>query len=744
MTTPPDPAEFARLQTELERLRAQLAAVVHSKAEGRVEDGGSLTQGNDNVTTGASGVAVGRDFHGNVIVIQGGLGVSTPSASDSAWAALGLQRNWFVTENDGIVSSQNAEQLLRAWIEALKVSWVIEADPAAKSELQKKIEQAIADLAILRSLGLVAPPIAQPAVFANPAADKLFVGRGPELAQMRAALLGPIARPVALVGMAGVGKSYLADHFLFGHQDEFPGGIFRLEPRSGDASVPAAHLLLGLVDDLNIPPAPAADLADLADRLRVRLLTPRSLLRVENVDDKETGRVVAELARRLIDCPLIITGRLLTLGSALGAGWSRIEVRKLSRSDALDQLRLELGEDDGLVATADRERLVHELEYLPLGIHLAAGYLQVGQSVDQFLAGLRTSGIDLVEPVDPADPVRATFRTSLAHLGRQLGPERAHILEGFKDLGFAPTTGFGASLGAALADLSAADFGTLTIQAFQLSVLEPMRGRERSGRGWRVHPLLAELLRKEKGEGCGELASRRMTEWFLARLPKERQGQAWSEVGEEVEALVGWLETIPSRDHVLIERAGSLYAMLNGPFHAWTQFCEKVLDGPLTQEQRSDALLTLGRTTLRGGALDRAFEIAQECERTAPLERQVAHALCLRADVLEVRGDWKQALLVRREQQLPLFEKLGDQRMRVSVWSQIADVLIENGELDEALRIRREEQVPFFDGPDDLLDLAASREQIADILRAKGELDEALQTYADVREVYEGLGAERL
>ncbi len=48
-------------------------------------------------------------------------------------------------------------------------------------------------------------------------------------------------------------------------------------------------------------------------------------------------------------------------------------------------------------------RLVRALGSLPLALHLAAGYLRSGHSVDSFLAKLRESRFEL-EPVSSADP----------------------------------------------------------------------------------------------------------------------------------------------------------------------------------------------------------------------------------------------------------------------------------------------------------------------------------------------------
>ena len=67
------------------------------------------------------------------------------------------------------------------------------------------------------------------------------------------------------------------------------------------------------------------------------------------------------------------------------------------------------------------------------------------------------------------------------------------------------------------------------------------------------------------------------------------------------------------------------------------------------------------------------------------------------ADILQSRGELDEALRIRREEELPVYERLGDVRSRAVTMGQIADILQSRGELDEALRIRREEQLPVYE-----------------------------------------------
>ena len=191
------------------------------------------------------------------------------------------------------------------------------------------------------------------------------------------------------------------------------------------------------------------------------------------------------------------------------------------------------------------------------------------------------------------------------------------LLAGFLHLGHAPAAGFGASLGAALCDLPDLGFEDLAVTACRLSMLEAIPPAERQDRAYRLHPLLAELLRDRGGPEAEARALARTTDWFCARLPKlpygqeDEQGRRWKEVQAETPALLAWLPRVPADDRVRVERAGSKFAIYNGPFHAWSAFCEELLTQPLEDAQRSDALWTLGQVARRAGDLDRAASTAR-------------------------------------------------------------------------------------------------------------------------------------
>jgi len=154
--------------------------------------------------------------------------------------------------------------------------------------------------------------------------------------------------------------------------------------------------------------------------------------------------------------------------------------------------------------------------------------------------------------------------------------------------------------------------------------------------------------------------------------------------------------------------------------------------------------LARGDILAQQGQLDEALDLARRATgelESAGDEWTLAAAKGQVADILQARGDLDEALRIRREEQLPVYEKLGDVRERAVAMGKVADILRARGELDEALRIRREEQLPVYEKLGDVREHAVTMGKVADILQARGELDEALRIRREEQlPVYEKLG----
>jgi tetratricopeptide (TPR) repeat protein len=180
---------------------------------------------------------------------------------------------------------------------------------------------------------------------------------------------------------------------------------------------------------------------------------------------------------------------------------------------------------------------------------------------------------------------------------------------------------------------------------------------------------------------------------------------------------------------------------------------EALLAAPLRQIEPDDtaalterAYFNITKSEYRraSGAPEAAEELIREALHVFSAafdDRGVAFASGHIADILQARGELDQALKIRREEQLPVYERLGEARERAVANGRIADILQARGQLDDALKIRQEDQLPVFDRLGEVRERAVAMGKIADILQARGDLDQALKIRReDQLPVYERLG----
>ncbi|MCB9704216.1 MAG: hypothetical protein H6711_20170 [Myxococcales bacterium] len=148
----------------------------------------------------------------------------------------------------------------------------------------------------------------------------------------------------------------------------------------------------------------------------------------------------------------------------------------------------------------------------------------------------------------------------------------------------------------------------------------------------------------------------------------------------------------------------------------------------------------------RAGQLDDALRIRRRknspsTSGSATFAPERAVTMGKIADILTARGQLDDALRIRQEEELPVFERLGEVGEQAVTVGKIADILTARGYLDDALRIRREEELPVFEQLGDEHSRAVTMGKIADILQAQGKVDEALRTRTEEQlPVYERLG----
>lgn len=189
---------------------------------------------------------------------------------------------------------------------------------------------------------------------------------------------------------------------------------------------------------------------------------------------------------------------------------------------------------------------------------------------------------------------------------------------------------------------------------------------------------------------------------------------------------------------------------IRGEWDTTLALCEQVLLPMARTSLHDDRLVALVRglqaniLALRG-SVDVALRVRREeqlpiFERCGDV-RERAITLGNIADLLESRGDLDNAFRIRREEELPVYERLGDVRSRAITLGKIADLLQSRGDIDEALRIRRDEELPVYDRLGDVRARAITLGRIADVLESRGDLDDALLIRRESElPVYERLG----
>lgn len=148
-----------------------------------------------------------------------------------------------------------------------------------------------------------------------------FVGRTELLAKLEQHVLAPEPSVVALVGMPGVGKSFLADQFAQTHREVFTGGVLRVllearERRSEEV------LRRELADRVQL---------GAGERLAERLRELRVMVHVENADDQASASAARKLVKHLRGVAVVVTGRSQELGRR--HGWEHLEVGVLELDD---------------------------------------------------------------------------------------------------------------------------------------------------------------------------------------------------------------------------------------------------------------------------------------------------------------------------------------------------------------------------------------------------------------------------
>ena len=563
-------------------------------------------------------------------------------------------------------------------------------------------------------------------------APALCVARENELNLLNAALCGDKRQPVAVIslhGMAGVGKTRLVEHFFRQHPARF-SQYLSLALRT-DSPADQAALFATVWGQAGLKGAPNTD------GLREHLSSTKTLLHIENVDSGPLAAAVAEMVAPLMPAFIIISGRYD--GFSADSRWAVLPLKPFGEAGGLAQLTEELTtEVASAVDAGARRALVLALGGLPLALHIAASYLNKGHSGAAFLAQLRARGGDLgAHDVNDrsyasrsAGTLKATFEISRALFAAS---ERGagHGDPGWLgQLAAMPRAGFGKSQAAALLDLSEEAAEIRLHAALDYGLLERRVGTP----GWTLHALIAEYLAGTGDSAQGAQSQARVDQWFLDRMnhpdahPDAPQARAVLEA--ERSGMVEWLQSGGVRHATSLARSGFDTAMMIGPYNVWLGIVDTALAAEQAPLERSRLHWRKAQLARRGGELDAALAAATDARAAAVRcgddgARDVALAAGVCADILEARGELDEALRIRKEEALPVYEKLGDVRSRAVTMGKIADILQARGELDEALRIRTKEQLPVYEKLGDVRSRLITEAKLGQMYVARGDLTQA-------------------
>ncbi len=277
----------------------------------------------------------------------------------------------------------------------------------------------------------------------------------------------------------------------------------------------------------------------------------------------------------------------------------------------------------------------------------------------------------------------------------------------------------------------------------RLVFVDAARARERDLEAWRAVLLRVNERRNQIARGLRAPLTLILPPSLAAEFGRLAP-DLWSirsvavDVGDlaEVESGAGLLRAFESRPTTDEDSASLIAAVEVARMHARA-------GSEASQRSLLVLLLRLAGTRQRGGELADAERLLDEATGIAEaLADPDARAACqlARSDLLVARGDYVGARPLI-EFAMATFRQSEDGWALADAWGRLADILFTRGELDEALRICREEELPVYERLGDVRSRAVTLGRVADILQARGELDEALRIrWEEELPVYERLG----
>ena len=630
-----------------------------------------------------------------------------------------------------------------------------------------------ADLALQPALVAQVPAAAWPVPRQLPACPALFTGREKELTALDETLAQSFShsealKAVAISGMAGVGKTWLALRWAHQRADRFPDGQLYVDLRGftpGQEPLSSADVLRGLLEALGVPSSAIPVSPESQAGLYRSLMAGKRMLMV--LDNARDSAQVTPLLPGTSACTVVITSRHRLSGLIAAHGARSIPLTTLSDDDARHLLAAHLGrravdlEPDAVRVFLDR----------CAGLPLALGILGTRGSFNQGLplamiaqeVNEATTRLDALEPGELSSGLRAVFATSCARLS-----EAAATL--FFLLGLAPQTEFSLFAAARLTDAGLPGARSLLHQLESAHLLQ----QHRPGR-YRMHDLIrlyaAERGRRTLPEDTVTAALSRLVDGYLVSahaadllltpsrqpitIPVETASDAVDHLPDAASAM-SWF----SAEHSTLlalqedalkrhwhERAWQL-AWLTEIFHVKNGLHRENLAAWQTAMTAArhigDADITaqthrcLGRAHMVSGNIDDALSHLSQAltfleEKGDTLGMAFTHHAL--GWSFARKQDEKRALDHARRS-LRLFQVIGSpvwvaQRLNAVGW-----YLAQQG-LYRRARVRCEQSLRLFEQEDQRIESAAALDSLGYVAARTGAHQEAIDLYARARAIYE-------
>jgi DNA-binding SARP family transcriptional activator/Tfp pilus assembly protein PilF len=243
-----------------------------------------------------------------------------------------------------------------------------------------------------------------------PAAPRFFTGRVEQLAFLTEALATHVTTPtsvlvVAVGGIGGVGKTWLALHWAHRHLDRFPDGQLYVDLHGfdlGDQPTSPADALRAFLDALGVEPSAVPAGLDAQIGLYRSLTASRRMLIV--LDNAADTAQVTPLLPGGPACTVLVTSRRRLTGLAVAHGAQILDLDVLSGQESWDALARRVGDEQLAEQRHDAAELLEYCAGLPLAISVVAARARAHPSfpLSVLAAELRdqTSRLDTLEDQD--------------------------------------------------------------------------------------------------------------------------------------------------------------------------------------------------------------------------------------------------------------------------------------------------------------------------------------------------------